>query len=127
MLKGEIAHEMMDGQEHWFATDENAAKGKAPKAHLLSNYDEYTISAKDRSAIVDPAHAHRLNMADNRLFPHMIVMDGIILGLWRRTFEKDSATVTTQLFRKLTAPEQRALDRATHEYGKFLGVPVTLQ
>ena len=56
-------------------------------AHLLSIYDEYISSYRDRSAICDPAYGKRL-VGMGAALAYVIVVDGRIVGTWRRTIAK---------------------------------------
>ncbi len=57
------------------------------RAHLLSIYDEYISSYRDRSAICDPAFGKRL-VGMGAALAYVIVVDGWIAGTWQRSVEK---------------------------------------
>jgi hypothetical protein len=81
--------------------------------HLLPAFDEYTVAYKDRSAVLDPAFAKRVNAGGGMLAP-VIIVNGIVAGRWQR------AGITTSLFRALTEKEQRGLAAATLRFTRFL-------
>ena len=91
-------------------------------AHLLPAYDEFTIAYKDHSAILDPDYAELVVVA----FGIVIVIDGQIVGPWKRVIEKDRVLLTLDPFRGLTATEQQALTLAVQRYQTFLGKPIVL-
>jgi hypothetical protein len=75
MVKPEFGNETLDGQTYWFADSINPVQEKSPTAHLLSNYDEYFIGFKDRSAIgklVSPLHREENSVALNA---HIIILE----------------------------------------------------
>jgi hypothetical protein len=128
MIKSEFEHEIMAGKTYWFANSGLPAPSseKSPKAHLLPNYDEYFIGFKDRSAIGEVAR--RSNVPENSpaFMAHIIIIDGQIVGGWRRTLKKDVVTVELNLIAKLTKAENQAVADAVNQYSKFLGLPVEL-
>jgi hypothetical protein len=97
----------------------------SPTAHLLSIYDEYISGYKDRSAMGDERHAAKLRALGNAL-SYIIVIDGQIVGTWRRTIGKGAVVIETNIFTRLTKAEKRAVVVAAHQYGKFLDLPVVL-
>jgi hypothetical protein len=127
-LEGVTAHlqaEIMDGQTYWFAPPAAAAGQQAPTAYLLSIYDEYISGYKDRAAIVDAEHAAKLIALDNALTA-IILVDGQIVGTWKRTLKKATVVITTDIFTALTEAEHQAVVAAAHQYGAFLGLSVIL-
>lgn len=127
-LGSQLTHEVIDGQTYWFAPSAVSAsftKGKSPQVYLLPNYDEY-ISYKDRSAVFESQYADRLDIQAGGL-PHFLVIDGQIVGAWRRTFSKGSAVIESRPFVPLTAAEDKAFIAAAQGFGEFLDMPVVLR
>jgi hypothetical protein len=58
-----------------------------------------------------------------------MVLDGRVVGVWKRTMNKDAVMITTSLLTPLNTAETRAFDAAANRYGTFLGrsVNVTFQ
>jgi hypothetical protein len=115
-----LEHAAHNGQTYWFAPDTPFASGSFQKAYLLPNYDEYGIGYRDRSAIFDSEHASQL------VFNHLILIDGRLVGTWKRTLKKDSVVLDTNTFERLTKPESRAVAVAARQYGEFLGLSVVM-
>jgi hypothetical protein len=119
----ELERVAIGDEEYWSAGPPPAAGTTGRLTHLLCNYDEYTVGYKDRSAVFDATHRAKLDTpGHNILFTHSIVVDGEILGTWKRR----GAAVTALLFRPVTPAQERAIDAAARRYGAFLGVPVDL-
>lgn len=116
---------MVDGQSYWFSASKPSAKDASPIAYLLSIYDEYISGYKDRSAIVGARHAAKLRALGNAL-AYIIVVEGQIVGTWKRALGKDAVVIETNLFTSLTKAEKRAVALAAHQYGAFLDMPVVL-
>ena len=115
-----LASERLDGRTYWRSASGAPVNGAAEPAYLLPNYDEYTIAYRDHSGVFDPANLKNL------VFPHFIVIDGRIVGTWRRTFVKGAAVVELSSFVPLTTDEGRHVSAAAERFGAFLGMPVHL-
>jgi len=89
-------------------------------ANLLPPFDEYTVAYKERTAIIDPSFARRLN-AGGGILNAVVVMNGIVVGTWKRDLRGTSVDITVAPFRTLTARETHALEKEGARYAKFLG------
>ncbi len=124
-VKAQLRHEVVDGQAFWFSTSTPSTKGVSPTAYLLSVYDEYISGYKDRSAIGEAEVGAKLRALGNAL-SYIIVVNGQIVGTFKRTLGKDAVIVEANLFSRLTKAENRAVARAAQRYGDFLERPVVL-
>lgn len=124
-VKARLEHDHIGGQECWFATYLSPGKAVSPSAHLLSIYDEYVSSYKDRSAMGEAEVGTQLKALGNDL-SYIIVVEGQIVGTWKRTIRKDSVVIQTKLLTQLTRAENRAILLAAQRYGEFLELPVTV-
>jgi hypothetical protein len=91
---------------------------------LLPPFDEYMVSYKDRSASLDPQNTWLL-APQNHLRP-TIVIDGVVVGSWKRTFKNGVGVVQPVWARALTSAENERFEAAAQQYGKFLNTPVVL-
>ncbi len=119
MVKSQIMHEVVDGQTYWFSTSTPAAKDLSQTAYLLPNFDEYTVGYKDRSAVFDASHTKKLDPRGNILVNTM-VLDGQVVGTWKRTMKKDAVIIIPNLFIPLNEAETRAFAESANRYGAFL-------
>jgi hypothetical protein len=92
-----------------------------PSAWLLPAFDEYLVGYKDRSAVIDPAYVKRVNAGGWILNP-TIVVDGEVIGTWKRTMKRDGVAITRSLFRPLKKHEERVVSDAEVRYANFVGV-----
>ena len=127
LVKSQFVREAINGQTYWFADFKPPPRAKSPKAYLLPNYDEYFIGFKDRSAIGEVIKRSKLDANDPAFIAHVIVVNGQIVGGWKRTLNRDSVLVKLNLLANLTEAETRAVAEAAERYGKFLGLPVQLK
>ncbi len=125
MAKRFLAQEISDGQTYWLAPSMPAAKDSSPTGYLLPAFDEYTVAYKDRSAVLSLEYAKHANYRHG-IFNPTIVVNGQVVGTWKRTIEKDEVVVTPSPFAKLKRAETRAFAEAASRYGEFLGASVVL-
>lgn len=102
----------------------NSSPPQVPSPHvfLLPNYDEYFIGYKDRSAFMHGAHSIRFDPGSVALNAHIIVLDGQIVGGWRRTMTKTEVNIELSLITELSSKEMRAVADAADRFGEFLGL-----
>jgi hypothetical protein len=112
----------VEGQAYWFAPAAPATPAAAPIAHLLPAYDEYTIAYKDHSAILDPRYREQVVVA----FGIVIVLDGWIVGVWKRVLTNKSAILSLRPFAALSREQSQAIEQAIQRYAAFLQRPVVL-
>jgi winged helix DNA-binding protein len=125
-VKSKFISEAINGQIYWFADTKWSPKRKEPAAFLLPNYDEYFIGFKDRSAIGVVAQGAGIKGDDPSLLANILILDGQIVGGWRRTLKKNEVLVVASLIIKLTKAEERAVADAVEQFGTFLELPVSL-
>jgi hypothetical protein len=125
LAKPYLAQEVIDGQTYWLSSSTPAAKDRSPAAYLLPAYDEYTVAYKDRSAVLSPQYASRMNSGNGIIYP-TIVINGQVAGIWKRALKKDTLVITPSFFAKLNEDETRALAAAANRYGKFLTASIAL-
>jgi hypothetical protein len=128
-VRPELQAETVGGREYWYAEPPAAppAADGGATAHLLPNYDEFTVGYRDRSAVFDDAYRPMVTAPTNNiLFVNAVVVDGEVVGQWRRTKRKDSVALATESFRGLTVAESGAVRAAAARYGAFVDRPVAL-
>jgi len=128
MVKVELMQEVVDGKNYWLSSlSVPAREDWSPIACLLPNYDEYTIGYKDRRAVFPVLPEKADSQAYGRIaINHTIIINGIMVGSWRRERKNDRVVIRTRLFRPLEDGEKDALSTALDRYGAFLEMPVSL-
>jgi winged helix DNA-binding protein len=127
MAGSHLEREIVDGQTYWFDASQRSRSKQPLTAHLLPNYDEYFIGFRDRSAIGRRLESSELATGGDAATAHVVVVDGQLVGGWKRTLEKTRVVVQLNLLAHLTAAEERAVASAAEAYGRFLGLPVDLR
>jgi hypothetical protein len=122
-----LATAEIDGQTYWQSAAASAqpARGSVPEACLLPAFDEYLVGYKDRSAVLDPQYARATNNGGGILSP-VIVVDGQVLGTWKRTLKKDTVLIAPAWFTPPKKAQRAALALAAQHYGAFLGLTAVI-
>ena len=126
MAGNALEREVIESRTYWSVSGEERRRTRSPLAHLLPNYDEYFIGLKDRTAIAERAGSRDLVKGGTVLTPHVAIIDGQIVGAWKRTIEKSEVVIGLRLVANVSAAERKALQAAARRYSVFLGLPVTL-
>ncbi len=103
----------------------------ATGVHLLPGFDEYLLGYADRSAALAPAHAQAVVPGGNGMFKPTIVVDGEVVGTWRRTVTAREVVIEPRLFDSPSGSLHEGLEEglatAADVYGAFLGRQVRLR
>lgn len=125
-VRGELEQVDIAGQAYWMPPLEQPPEpSPTSQAYLLSIYDEMVSSYKDRSAIGEAEVGVKLLAMGNAL-TNILLLDGQIVGAFRRELKPKQALVELNLFRTLTAEEYEAVAAAANQYSSFLQLPVQL-
>jgi hypothetical protein len=124
-----LARAEHDGASWWFTATAtgSTAETAEPVVHLLPNYDEHIVAYRDHGPSLAPGINEKLHQRRNALDAHIIVLNGRVIGGWRRTLQRKQAVLETTLLVELRKKERAALQRAAESYGRFLGLPAILK
>lgn len=122
-----LEHQVIDGKDYWFDAEADLAGTAAGVAHLLPNYDEYSVAYRDRSTMVradrpvDPAF-----FSFGSILSNVVTVGGRVRGAWRRTLAPSGARVEIRVLDRLGTREAAAVEAAGRRLGRFLERPVEL-
>jgi len=104
--------------------DGGAERAGDADVRLLPGYDEYLLGYKDRSAVLEPEHAPRIVLSSNGVLAPLLLVDGIVAGIWKRTLRKDGVEMAVSPFSPLEGLKERA-EEAARSYCDFIGAPLS--
>ena len=120
MVKVDLISETIDSQTYWFTHLSPVPKAYRESVYLLPAYDEFLISYKNRSASFFFEN-HKKTISNNGIFRPVIVVNGQIMGIWKRTIKKDKVIVETELFEQIDDTTKILIEKEAVTFGYFLG------
>ncbi len=125
-LGSEVSRETIDGTDYWLAAGASEASGSAHSAYLLPGFDEYLLGYQDRRAMLATEDATRVVPGGNGIFLPTCVVDGRVVGTWRRDLPRNRVVVTVTPFSSQSSAVERSIADAAASYGEFLGRTATV-
>jgi hypothetical protein len=128
-VRSELENEDVDGRTYWFASPGESPNGPEPSRaiDLIQGLDEYVMSYSESRDVLLGRFATDATARVAIVFNHVVLLDGQVIGQWRPVSGKDSVVIETSMNRPLRRAEAQALQAASLRYGRFIGMPVTLQ
>jgi hypothetical protein len=118
----ELEHEDIDGRTYWFADSSPEPRKSRGRIDLLQGYDEYIVSYRESRDVMwegSPSPAD----PQTSVFTHAIVLDGLLVGHWRRVPKTAEALIESSWYRAPDEVQTRSFNAAIDRFGRFLGVP----
>jgi DNA glycosylase AlkZ-like len=120
-VAAQLGHTVIGGQEYYYAQDLPAAPPGPREVFLLPPFDEYLVAYRDRSASLDPQYNTLIVPGGNGIFNPIVVIDGRVVGTWKRAFKKDTVVMTFSPFTSFSDEQTHAIIAAAERYGRFVG------
>lgn len=124
MIKPQFMQEVVNDQTYWFP-EPAPIKKDSRRVYLLPPFDEYTVAYRDRSAVIEASYV-RLTNSGNGIFKPIVVIDGQIVGIWKREFRKGLVALEISLFNPLPRADRERIAVAADRYADFLGLPAEI-
>jgi hypothetical protein len=127
-LGDEVRSETVEGMELWMHAGEPSRAPAVRGVHLLPPYDELIVGYRASRYFGDPRAKQTLAAWQDRTLPNGVVLsDGRVTGLWRRTTEARSIRIEYHSFQRLDRKGVGRLRAAGRGLGRFVGRPVTTE
>lgn len=125
MIKKDFVSEKINGEEYWISNSIQVPKTFKDSLFLLPAFDEFLISYKDRTASVITEHESKA-FSKNGIFWPTILINGKVLGTWKRQIKKDKLSITIKLFDSKTKLKKTLLQKEAIKLGNFLNSKVEI-
>ncbi len=130
-----LEHETVDGKDYWFDSESALDGEPSLTAHLLPNFDEFTVAYRDRAAVLHPKFVfdptffayYRESAPQGGILSNVVTIGGTVRGSWRRTLTGNAVRVDVWLLGRLEPAEVAAVARAAEQLGSFLQRPAELR
>ena len=100
IVRPNLASEKSGSDIYWFSNSLNYPENEYFSARLLPAFDEFLISYKSRTVSV-PVIYQKKTVSDNGIFWPIIVINGQVRGLWKRTIKRDKIIIEAKLLNLL--------------------------
>jgi hypothetical protein len=119
-----LSRHLVGGVPHWSGdASRRLREAGGVRAWLLPNYDEYLIAYRNHDLVIDPGVRDRLRGAPRAPDRHIMVLDGKVVGGWRRGVQRGRIRIEAHSLAPLDAPARGALKIAADAYSRFAGMP----
>ncbi|NJP35193.1 winged helix DNA-binding domain-containing protein [Micromonospora sp. HSS6-12] len=99
----------------------DAAPRRADDLLVLPGFDEYLLGYRDRTLMLDPAHADAIVPGGNGVFQATVVRAGRVVGTWKRTLSRGRLRVVVYPLTTLGTRQRDRIRGALGRYASFLG------
>lgn len=123
MLEKDIFSERVGGEIYCYMKKPLLVRTKEKVVHLLPAFDEFIISYRDRSPSIS-MDGHQKTVSTNGIFRPIIVVDGQVIGIWKRTKKKKSIVIEMYFFQPPNKTIVTRIKKEAVQYGEFLGLEV---
>ena len=100
MIRPDFIRESINGRECWMRSDTRTPPLAQDSALLLAPFDELVVSYKDRTEMIEEAHYSKV-MTKNGIFSPTIMLNGRIIGSWKKSMKKNVPQITLTFFVKV--------------------------
>lgn len=119
IIKPAFITETIDAETYYLPNDFLMPERNQPSLYLLPAFDEFLISYKNRTASLLPEN-HKKTVSNNGIFYPIIVLNGKVVGLWKRTVKKEAVIIETDFFHPDNPGIEQLFKEKTEAFGSFL-------
>lgn len=117
-----LVSEGYEGKRHWSAAKEERA-AQSPRALLLPTFDEMFVGYASFDVMRRGGHGKRWAF----IHSSPLVLDGKVIGSWKRRFEKKRLVIDVALYSRLRGGGAEPVEAAAENYSKFVGMNADLK
>lgn len=126
-VKASFQSEQVGEQMFWLPVDYSSSKRKSTTLQLLPPYDELLISYINRNASVPKdLEQHMKSVSDRGVFRPIVVLNGQVIGVWKRAINKANIDIDVQFFIESDKSIRKLIESASRLYGIYMQKPINL-
>lgn len=119
MIKSKFIPETIDNQTYWVTNTFLGSKLKKNFICFLPAFDEFIISYKNRTASLIFEN-HNKAVSNNGIFRPIIVKNGTVIGIWKRTIKKDNVILESEFFYPPSQAVQNIISKSFTPFEHFI-------
>jgi hypothetical protein len=121
-LAGDVVEVDEPRGRSWVLRGGCGAGGGPTSVRLLGGFDNLLLGYADRSPVLAPEHARKVNVGGGMVRP-VVVVDGRVVATWRHRAGRGGYRVEVAAFGGLPGEVHSAIDDEIVDVGRFLGTP----
>jgi hypothetical protein len=125
MVKTNFISETINSEVYWCTNSFSLPKSKPLSFYLLPAFDEFIISYKNRNDSLSKEYQPHV-VTNNGIFKPTIVVNGQVVGIWKRTIKKDTVIIETDFFEQQPKSIKSLIGKAAEAVGTFLNKKIEL-
>ena len=119
MISHDCISETIGNDTYWFANDSENSLHTKDEVFLLPAFDEFLISYKDRKPSISNGNSNKA-IYSNGVFRPIVVINGKVAGIWKRTIKKDTVLVEFDFFEPVQKCYKELIEEKVFALGQFL-------
>lgn len=96
-VQSDLSKVRINNQDYWSSSFEFEKDILNRRIYLLPGFDEFLLGYEDRSFCIPVQFKSRV-ASNNGLFYPIILLDGQVIGTWKRILKKGASSIETNLF-----------------------------
>lgn len=125
-LGDDFVHETIAGRIYTRPATPSPDTSVPLPSFLMPDYDEYGMAYEDRTALFASPKFTGKHLEEGIAYNRMLIVEGRIIGSWRRTETARALVIELVPFAKITRAHRALLTAAVKRYAAFLGKPATI-
>lgn len=114
-VQSDLSKVRINNQDYWSSSFEFEKDILNRRIYLLPGFDEFLLGYEDRSFCIPVQFKSRV-ASNNGLFYPIILLDGQVIGTWKRILKKGASSIETNLFFPVDKTVASALENEIERY-----------
>ncbi|KAF2339185.1 winged helix DNA-binding domain-containing protein [Flavobacterium tistrianum] len=115
----------IDNQTYLFSKKRSIEDNFRESVHFLPAFDEILISYKTREVSFSGDHQSK-TFTNNGIFKPVILENGKVIGIWKRTIKKDHVKIETEFFNETESSKKEILFEGIKTFETYLETKVVI-
>ena len=105
---------------YWFDRETVADSAVCPTMLLLPNFDEFAVAYRSRELFYPREIVYRPGPRYDAPFGNLIVVDGIAIGIWKRSVNRGQVKIQPEWFNPPSRNQAAAFEESLVQYATFM-------
>lgn len=117
---------VIENQVFWFKKNHSLENNFRESIHFLPAFDEILISYQTREVSFLGDHQSK-TFTNNGIFKPIILENGKVIGIWKRTIKKDHVKIETEFFNEIESSKKEVLFEGSKAFETYLGTKIIIE